>query len=65
MFAEQGSNRTEHPRENDVSVGVERHDGPEKPDCVGQWCCGCEVHPSGKPWGWNYMAWERHNVECH
>lgn len=47
------------------SVDVERHDGDEQAVCVGQWCCGCTVHPIGKPWGWNYMAWERHNDECH
>lgn len=46
---------------------VEYHDGegPLAPVCVGQWCCGCPEHPVGKPWGWNYMAWERHNDEHH
>lgn len=43
---------------------LECHDD-EKPDCVGQWCCGCRTHPIGKPWGWNYMAWERHNDREH
>jgi hypothetical protein len=47
-------------------LDVERHidygDGP--PDCVGQWCCGCPEHPAGKPWGWNYRAWEEHYAEC-
>lgn len=44
---------------------VERHDGEDPPDCVGQWCCGCAVHPIGKPWGWNHEAWERHYAEAH
>ena len=44
---------------------VERHDGPvEEQDCHGQWCCGCDEHPIGKPWGWNWRAWERHYAVC-
>lgn len=46
--------------------GIERHDVPgEQPGCVGQWCCGCDVHPIGKPWGWNHEAWEMHNRVSH
>jgi len=44
---------------------VERHDGPEPPDCRGQWCCGCPVHPVGKPWGWNHEAWAAHYAAQH
>lgn len=39
---------------------IERHDGDEEPPCVGQWCCGCNEHPLGKPWGWNAEAWAEH-----
>lgn len=42
---------------------VETHD--DDPVCVGQWCCGCPEHPIGKPWGWNYTAWDRHYAEAH
>ncbi|MCR4338579.1 MAG: hypothetical protein NUW01_01695 [Gemmatimonadaceae bacterium] len=37
---------------------VERHEiiGGERPYCIGQWCCGCDEHPIGKPWGWNWAA---------
>jgi hypothetical protein len=44
---------------------VEYHDGGETPDCVGQWCCGCAEHPAGKPWGWNWTAWEIHLAAVH
>lgn len=47
-----------------VDLNVERHDGDEPAVCVGQWCCGCAVHPTGKPWGWNADAWVRHNETC-
>lgn len=49
----------------DTSVDVERHDGAERAVCVGQWCCGCAEHPSGKPWGWNYRAWDEHYAAAH
>jgi len=48
----------------DSEYGVERHGGDEPAVCVGQWCCGCDEHPIGKPWGWNYEAWERHYAVC-
>lgn len=44
---------------------VEDHAGPEKPDCIGQWCCGCTEHPAGKPWGWNAARWAEHYRERH
>lgn len=43
---------------------LERHEDPA-PVCRGQWCCGCAVHPVGKPWGWNFEAWEQHYAEVH
>lgn len=46
-----------------LEANIEYHDGD--PVCVGQWCCGCDEHPIGKPWGWNYEAWERHYAESH
>lgn len=48
----------------DDSSDIERHDGPE-PVCRGQWCCGCQVHPVGKPWGWNHEAWLEHYAAVH
>lgn len=42
---------------------VEYHDGEEQSVCIGQWCCGCDAHPIGKPWGWNYEAWARHRQD--
>lgn len=42
-------------------AGVEDHS--DDPDCIGQWCCGCNTHPVGKPWGWNSDAWNRHFEE--
>jgi hypothetical protein len=44
---------------------LERHDGDEEAVCVGQWCCGCSEHPIGKPWGWNFEAWEQHFAAEH
>lgn len=29
------------------------------------WCCGCDQHPMGKPWGWNYEAWDLHYRRYH
>lgn len=39
---------------------MERHDEDTEPPCVGQWCCGCRVHPLGKPWGANSREWDEH-----
>jgi hypothetical protein len=39
--------------------------GGEQPVCVGQWCCGCDEHPIGKPWGASFERWERHYAEHH
>jgi hypothetical protein len=48
------------------SANVERHDSDEPAVCVGQWCCGCREHPTGKPWGWNHEAWQAHYESgCH
>lgn len=45
---------------------MERHDDPdERPRCAQGFCCGCEEHPIGKPWGWNHEQWERHYNEAH
>ena len=52
-------------RERDPNVECHDCEGPLAPVCVGQWCCGCSEHPIGKPWGWNYTAWERHYDNCH
>lgn len=44
---------------------VERHEEGEKSPCRFQWCCGCNVHPIGKPWGWNSEAWSAHYLTAH
>ena len=50
-----------------VAVTQEELEGPE-PICkeVG-YCCGCpcDEHPVGKPWGWNYEAWNEHCAKHH
>ena len=48
-------------------IYTEHHDfiAGETPPCVGQWCCGCDAHPVGKPWGWNHLRWERHYDQHH
>ena len=43
---------------------IENHDDGFAP-CIGTWCCGCDEHPIGKPWGWNYEEWNRHFEEAH
>lgn len=43
---------------------MERHDSPHT-NCAQGYCCGCDEHPIGKPWGWNFTAWERHYDEAH
>lgn len=44
---------------------VDHPDPEERPPCLGQWCCGCDEHPAGKPWGWNFEAWTRHYEDHH
>lgn len=45
--------------------GTRGHPEHEGHPCFGQWCCGCVVHPIGKPWGWAVWAWEAHYEEAH
>lgn len=45
-------------------ASIECHDGDEPADCQQGWCCGCSEHPAGKPWGWNFAAWDRHFREA-
>jgi len=52
------------PSQSERQSDVEYHDD-DTPVYIGQWCCGCAEHPIGKPWGWNYEAWERHWDERH
>lgn len=51
--------------EHDFDIEDHSGTGEDRPVCVGQWCCGCDEHPIGKPWGWNYRAWEEHNDRFH
>lgn len=41
-----------------------REAGEDPPACIGQWCCGCERHPSGKPWGSAIARWAEHDKTC-
>ena len=45
------------------SVDIEDHSF--EPECAWQWCCGCDEHPIGKPWGWNHRQWELHYEQNH